>query len=66
MGYLLRDTPARAGENARVRVNGRFDIVLPCKPTPDAPVTIDALYFPARKPARRRRPRHGRDQRRAA
>jgi hypothetical protein len=59
-GYLLYDTQPHAGEYARVRVDGRFDIVLARKPTPDAPVTIDALYFPARKRARRRRPRQDR------
>ncbi len=65
-GHLLREQPPRPGEYARVRVGGRFDIVLARKPTPEASVTIDSLHFPARKTARRRRPPRGRDQRRAA
>jgi hypothetical protein len=61
-GYIVRDEPG-GNEYARVRVRGRFDIVLPRMPTADAPVTVKGLYYPARRaPRRRRRPGTGRRQ----
>jgi hypothetical protein len=52
-GFIVRDELC-GNEYARVRVLGRFDIVLPTRPAVDAPVYIDQLHIPARKfrPAR--------------
>lgn len=49
-------------------MDGRFDVILRQRPTPDEPVSIDSLYFPAdRKRARatdRSQARTGSPQRR--
>jgi hypothetical protein len=47
-GFILRDENA-AGEYARIRVLGRFDIVLPHHPSPETPVHVDRLRLAARK-----------------
>jgi hypothetical protein len=47
-GFILRDGLA-AGEFARIRVRGRFDIVLPHRPSPDALVYVDRLRLAAPK-----------------
>lgn len=47
-GFILRDENA-AGECARIRVLGRFDIVLPHHPSPETPVHVDRLRLAARK-----------------
>ncbi len=65
-GYVVREDRPRANEDVRIRVRGRFDIVLARKPTADAPLTIKGLYFPTRRPSRRRRRRPSSGQRRAA
>ena len=65
-GYLLRGRQLPGNEYARVRIDGRFDIVLARKPTPEEPLTITGLYFPARNKTRRRRQRPGKNHRRAA
>ena len=48
-GYLADPPADRGNEYRRIRVDGRFDVILPHRPTPERPVNIDSLYFPAAK-----------------
>jgi hypothetical protein len=59
-GYLLTDRDGPGREYARVRVQGRFDIVLPRRPTPDEPLLVEDLRVPARRKPRVRRSTRGR------
>jgi hypothetical protein len=55
-GYLLDNGPAPAGEYARIRVNGRFDIVVSRKPSPEQLAKLDRLPYPRRRRRRSRQP----------
>jgi hypothetical protein len=46
-GYLIDPPQGHGNEYRRIRVDGRFDVILRQRPTPEQPITIDTLYFPA-------------------
>jgi hypothetical protein len=48
-GYIVPGRVSRSGEYTRIRVEHRFDVVLPRKPSPEDPVKIDALCFPRKR-----------------
>jgi hypothetical protein len=53
-GYIVLDRASRSREYGRIRVEHRFDVILPRKPSPDDPVKIDALWFPRKRGAGKR------------
>ena len=66
-GFIVDGGLIGSGEYARVRVRGRFDVVLKRRPSAEDPVVVSGLDFAARASNRRHTPRKGRQpQRRAA
>jgi hypothetical protein len=46
-GFIMRRGLPGGDEYARLRVPRRFDVVLKARPTPESPVTVNELHFPA-------------------
>jgi hypothetical protein len=47
-GFLMRGEEVRRSEYARLRVQGRFDVVLNAPPGPDEAVIVNWIHFPAK------------------
>lgn len=56
-GFLMRGEEVRGPEYARLRVRGRFDVVLNAPPEPDEAVMIDWIHFPVKRKKSARRVR---------
>jgi hypothetical protein len=54
-GYIVPGRARRSGEYRRIRIEHRYDVVLPREPSPDDPVKIDELWFQPQPSARRKR-----------
>lgn len=48
-GFLTETRQGQEHEFARIRVPGRFDVVLKSRPTPEHPVAVDGLYIPRKR-----------------
>ena len=48
-GFLMRGEEVRGSEYARLRVQGRFDVVLNAPPGPDEAVMVNWIHFPAKR-----------------
>lgn len=47
-GFIMEGGRPGSNEYARLRVLGRFDVVLDVHPTPEQPITVEELHYPHR------------------